>query len=162
MTWILCKGNHDITGPGAVDAFQDHYVPMIRKQTGNPEINNASYSYRYDNVQITCIDPWDKETDMLAFLEGELSESNAKYKFVAIHEPVIPVTERCWHTLRWDPEKREKLLEIIAGHKAIVFMRSSAPLFACKTCNSIRTCGAGDGGLCYQRERLPAAHKSDY
>ena len=120
VPWILTKGNHDVTGPGAVEAFQEHYVPMIRKQTKDPGITNASYSYRYDNVQITCIDPWDKETDMLAFLEGELSESQAKYKFVSIHEPVIPVTERCWHTLRGEPEKREKLLEVIASHKAIV------------------------------------------
>jgi len=118
--WILTKGNHDITGPGAQEAFQEHYVPMIRKQTGNPKINNASYSYSYDNVQITCVDPWDKETDMVTFLEKELSGSSAKYKFVAIHEPVIPVTERCWHTLRKEPQVREKLLEIIAHHKAIV------------------------------------------
>ena len=120
VPWILTKGNHDITGPGAVDAFQEHYVPMIRDQTSNPEINNANYSYSYDNVQITCLDPWDKETDMVAFLEGELSESDAKYKFVAIHEPVIPVTERCWHVLRRDSEKREEFLEVIASHKAIV------------------------------------------
>ncbi len=43
--WILSKGNHDITGPGAKEAFQEFYVPMIQKQTGNPEIANASYSY---------------------------------------------------------------------------------------------------------------------
>ena len=118
--WILTKGNHDITGPGAQEAFQEHYVPMIRKQTGNPEINKASYSYSYNNVQITCVDPWDKETDMVAFLEKELSKSDAKYKFVAIHEPVIPVTERCWHTLRRDVEKREELLKVIASNKAVV------------------------------------------
>lgn len=120
VPWIIAKGNHDITGPGAVKAFQEYYIPMFRKQTKIPEINNASYSYSYDKVQITCIDPWDKETDMIAFLESELSESDAKYKFVAIHEPVIPVTERCWHTFRKDQEKREKLLEVIARNKAII------------------------------------------
>ncbi len=118
--WILAKGNHDITGPGAKEAFQEYDVPMIRKQTGKPDISNASYSYTYDNVQISCVDPWDDETDMMAFLEEELSGSEAKYKFVAIHEPVIPVTERCWHTFRKDEEKREKLLEVIAKNKAIV------------------------------------------
>ena len=118
--WILTKGNHDITGPGAKDAFQEYYVPMIRKQTGDPSIAGASYSYTFGNVQICCLDPWDEETDMLAFLESELGKSGAKYKFVAIHEPVIPVTERCWHVLRKDDEKREKLLELIARNKAIV------------------------------------------
>jgi hypothetical protein len=120
VPWIIAKGNHDITGPGAIKAFQEYYIPMFRKQTNNPEIKSANYSYRYHNIQITCIDPWDKETDMVAFLENELSGSDAKYKFIAIHEPVIPVTERCWHTLRNDPVKREKLLEVIARHKAIV------------------------------------------
>ncbi len=118
--WILTKGNHDITGPGAKEAFQEFYVPMIQKQSGNFEIANASYSYSFNNVQICCLDPWDRETDMVAFLESELGKSDAKYKFVAIHEPVIPVTERCWHVLRKDQEEREKLLSVIASHKAIV------------------------------------------
>jgi len=120
VPWIIAKGNHDVTGPGAVEAFQEYYVPMFRKQTGHPEINNASYSYGYDNIQITCIDPWDKETDMIVFLDKELSSSDAEFKFIAIHEPVIPVTERCWHTFRRNPEQREKLLEVIARNKAIV------------------------------------------
>jgi len=120
VPWIITKGNHDVTGPGATEAFLRHYTPMFRDQTGNPEILNASYTYRYGNVQITCIDPWDRSTDMVKFLDGELSSSDAKLKFVAIHEPVIPVTERCWHTLRRDSARREKLLEVIARNKAIV------------------------------------------
>ena len=120
VPWILAKGNHDITGPGAVKAFQDYYVPMIRKQTNNQGIKNANYLSSYDNVQITCIDPWDKDIDMVAFLDKELSGSTAKYKFVMVHEPVIPVTERCWHLLRNEPGKRDKFLDVIARNKAIV------------------------------------------
>ena len=120
VPWIIAKGNHDITGPGAPEAFMEFYIPMLRKQTNNPDINNASYSYSFDNVQITCIDPWDRNLDMAAFLDKELSASDARFKFVAIHEPVIPVTERCWHALRRNPEQREKLLEVIARNKAIV------------------------------------------
>ena len=120
IPWIIAKGNHDITGPGAVDAFNGHYVPMFRKQTGNTGINNASYSWSYGGVQITVLDPWDRNTDMIQFIEKELTGSKAKIKFVAIHEPVIPVTERCWHTLRRDTVQRQKLLEVIAKNKAIV------------------------------------------
>ncbi len=76
--WILTKGNHDVTGPGAVEAFQKFYVPMIRKQTNNPEIKNASYSYTIGDVQITCLDPWDKNTDMVSFLENEYGPSVAE------------------------------------------------------------------------------------
>lgn len=118
--WIITKGNHDVTGPGAVEAFQKFYLPMIRKQINNPEIKNASYSYTVGNVQIICLDSWDKNIDIVSFLEKELLASTAKFKFVAIHEPVIPVTERCWHTLRNNPEQRKKLLKVIAQHKAIV------------------------------------------
>lgn len=118
--WILAKGNHDITGPGAVDAFLKHYVPVIREQTGNPAVENASYSYSFNNTQITVIDPWDRSINMVEFLDRELSGSNARVKFVVVHEPVIPVTERCWHTLRRVPDQRQKLLEVIARNKAIV------------------------------------------
>lgn len=120
VPWIIAKGNHDITGPGAKEAFQAHYVPMFREQTGNQEIQNASYSYSYDGVQVTCIDPWDQETDMVAFLSQELSKSDAAVKFVVVHEPVIPVTERCWYVYKEDETKRKALLEVIAKNKAIV------------------------------------------
>jgi Calcineurin-like phosphoesterase len=119
-TWLLVKGNHDITGPGAPDAFLEYYIPMIQKQTKNKEIKSANYSYSFGNVQITCVDPWDKNVDIVDFLDKALSGSNAAVKFVAIHEPVIPVTERCWNVLRNEPERRQKLLEVIAKNKAIV------------------------------------------
>lgn len=123
VPWIIAKGNHDVTVPGAVEAYQKFYVPMIRKQVNNPGIKNSSYSYISGNVQITCVGPWDKSADMVAFLGKELSATKLKFKFVAIHEPVIPVTERCWHTLRRNPAQREKLLEVIARHKAIVLWK---------------------------------------
>ena len=120
VPWILSKGNHDVTGPGSVEAFDEFYVPMIRKQTSNHEINNASYSYSYNSVQIVVADPYDRNVDLVKFLDNELSNSDAKVKFVVIHEPIIPVTERCWHTLRKNPVQRGKLLEVIAKNKAIV------------------------------------------
>lgn len=120
VPWIITKGNHDITGPGAVDAFNEFYLPEIRKQTHNPDLSSANYSYFFDKVQVTCIDPWDKTTDIVSFLEKELSKSDAAVKFVAVHEPVIPVTERCWHLFRNEPDMRKKLLEVIARNKAIV------------------------------------------
>lgn len=120
VPWIIAKGNHDITGPGAKEAFREHYVPMFRKQTGDPSIQNASYSYGFEGVQITCIDPWDPQTDMVSFLEKELSQSEATLKFVVVHEPVIPVTERCWYVYKKDAERRKELLEVLARNKAIV------------------------------------------
>ena len=118
--WLLTKGNHDITGPGAQEAFTKVYTPFIRNQVNNQTIKNASYSYRAGEALFVVLDLWDKSTDPVDFLEKEFNKSAARFKFVAIHEPVIPVTERCWHYSRRDPEKREKLLEILAKNKAIV------------------------------------------
>jgi len=118
--WLLTKGNHDITGPGASDAFTKVYTPFIRNQVNNQTIKNASYSYREGEALFVILDLWDRIVDPIEFLEKELNESSARFKFVAIHEPVIPVTERCWHYARRDPEKREKLLEILAKNKVIV------------------------------------------
>jgi hypothetical protein len=117
---IMVKGNHDITGPGAKEAYSEFYLPMIRKQTGKNEISSANFSYRSGDVQIICLDPWDSSVDVVAFLEKEFSGSDASVKIVALHEPIIPVTERCWHLYRNDPEKREKLLDVIAKNKALV------------------------------------------
>jgi 3',5'-cyclic AMP phosphodiesterase CpdA len=118
--WLLTKGNHDITGPGAPEAFTQVYTPFIREQVNNPTIENASYSYRIGEALFVVLDLWDRKVDPVVFLEKELNESNARFKFVAVHEPIIPVTERCWHYLRRDPEKREKLLEVLAKNKVIV------------------------------------------
>jgi len=120
VPWIITKGNHDITGPGAKEAFRANYIPFFRTQTGDPNLKSANYSYRFNNVLVVCIDPWNREEDLLAFLDHELSNSDAKFKFDAVHEPVIPVTERCWYVFKNDKDKRDSLLNIIAGNKAIV------------------------------------------
>lgn len=117
---IITKGNHDITGPGAAEAFQNVYVPAFARFTGNPSVSSANYATEIDGNLFVCVDPWDKSVDMLDVLEQNLKNSGAKNKFVLIHEPVIPVNERCWHTLRNSPEKRERLLKILAQNRAVV------------------------------------------
>lgn len=120
VPWIIAKGNHETYGPGANEAYNEFFIPMFQKQTNNPKINSANYSYNTGNIQITCLDPWDKNTDIIEFLEKEFSSSKAKYKFVAMHEPVVPVSGYCWYAFNQDDEKHNKLMEIIAKNKAIV------------------------------------------
>ena len=118
VPWIIAKGNHDITGPGAKEAFAEYYVPMFRKQLNRNDITSASYAHQIGDNLFVCCDPWDD--NMLEQLEKNLQSSQAKIKFVLIHEPVIPVNERCWHVLRRTPGKRARLLEILARNRAIV------------------------------------------
>lgn len=118
--WIIAKGNHDITGPGAPEAFDKYYISMFQKQLNRKDIISANYAHQIGDNLFVCFDPWDKRTDVLDVLEKNLKSSKAKFKFVMLHEPVIPINERCWHVFRKTPEKRERLLEIIAKNKAIV------------------------------------------
>lgn len=116
---IITKGNHDITGPGAKEAFDHIYLPEMAKLSGHASLSSANYATRIDDVLFVCYDPWDKSAGVEK-LDELLSSTPAKYKFVMVHEPVIPVNERCWHVHRRNPQERERLLQIIASHKAIV------------------------------------------
>ncbi len=120
VPWIIVKGNHETYGPGANEAYSEYFVPFFREQTNNNKITSANYSYTTGNIQVTCLDPWDKDVDIIAFLEKELSSSKAKYKFVAMHEPVVPVWGYCWYAFNKDEEKHNKLMEVIAKNQAIV------------------------------------------
>lgn len=120
VPWIIIKGNHDITGPGAVEAFNRHYVSMFQKQLNRKDITSANYAHQIGENLFVAFDPWDRRDDLLDVLEKNLSSSEAKFKFLLVHEPIIPVNERCWHLYRNDPEKRERLLKIIAQNRAII------------------------------------------
>lgn len=118
---IIAKGNHDITGPGAVEAFDKVYLPNLARLSGHESIESANYATRVGDALFVCFDPWSRDKSHgLDDLERNLHDSTAKYKFVMVHEPVIPINERCWHLFRRNDDRRERLLEIIAREKAIV------------------------------------------
>lgn len=120
VPFIMTKGNHDITGPGAKEAFEKIYLPNMAKLSGHKSLASANYATTIDDVLFVCYDPWDKNPEGLQQLEKLLADSKASYKFLMLHEPVIPVNERCWHVFRQDNAKRERLLQIIASQRAIV------------------------------------------
>lgn len=121
---ILAKGNHDITGVGDIcrkearTAFIEYITPYIKEQTG-AEVENACYSYRTGDVLFVVLDSYDSSVSQISFLRESLEESDAKYKFVCMHEPAIPATERCWHYLKQSEEERSEFLRIIAENRAI-------------------------------------------
>ncbi len=121
VPFIMTKGNHDITGPGAKDAFNSVYLPaMSRLSARTDTLHSATYSTMVgSDIQIVCYDPWDRQSTP-AVLDSLLKSSSAKHKFIALHEPVIPVNHRCWHVYRKDNELREQLLKTIAQNRAIV------------------------------------------
>jgi len=120
VPWILVKGNHDVTGPGAREAYHDIMIPFIQEELEIP-ITNTFYSYNIGNIKIIVLDCY-KLDELLEFLEHELSESKAKYNVIATHQPIIPITGRCWHIFNKTEHsaKREKLLSLIAKSKALI------------------------------------------
>lgn len=120
VPWLLIKGNHDITGPGAVDAFDNHYIPLLQKQLKRNDVTSSGYAHPIGENLFVAFDPWDKSEDVLDQLDKNLSSADARFKFLMVHVPVIPINERCWYLYRDEPLKRERLLEIIAKNKAVV------------------------------------------
>lgn len=125
--WLLVKGNHDITGVGdkckveAKSAFREYYVPFIKQQTGLDDVVEGNYAYERDGVLFVMLDCYTAETDQTEFARKALESSDAPYKFVCLHEPVIPTTERCWHFMkRKSEEKRDEFLKVIAENRAFV------------------------------------------
>lgn len=133
VPWILAKGNHDLSNsPGQPEAWQEVIRPFIEGQI-KKNIGNGMYVYKIsDQVEIFVLDQFFSvdqnlpESAMVAFLENEFANSSANYKFVLTHQPVIPVTERCWHLLSGirrpvqDTTLRIRLLNLLGKNKAIV------------------------------------------
>jgi hypothetical protein len=133
VPWVLVKGNHDVSNsPGQPEAWEEVIRPFIERQVGK-SIGHGMYTYKLsDNVELFALDQFfsvDRnvpETEMIAFLEKELKASTAKYKFVMAHQPVVPVTQRCWHLLGGirrplrDATLRDKFLNLLAKYKVIV------------------------------------------
>lgn len=124
VPWILVKGNHDVTGVGsykkeAKSAFRRHYSPFIEKES-HSKVSEGNYVYRNGCCLFVALDPYNKETDQVKFAKEALTESDATFKFVILHEPIVPVTERCWFFLKRNEAEREELLRVIAENKAFV------------------------------------------
>lgn len=124
VPWVFVKGNHDVTGVGeykaeAAEAYTRHYTTFMQKQ-GCQYVDNGNCVFRKGDVLFIILDGYNKKIDQIEFVRKHLEETDAEYKFVCMHEPAVPATERCWHYMKSKPdEEREEFLEILARHKAI-------------------------------------------
>jgi len=134
VPWVLVKGNHDVSNsPGQPQAWEEVIEPFAARQV-NKDIHHGMYTYKISkDVELFALDQFfsvDRnlpESEMVSWLEKELAASTAKYKFVMAHQPVIPVTQRCWHLLagirRPLPDTstlRERFLNLLAKYKVFV------------------------------------------
>jgi hypothetical protein len=126
VPWVLVKGNHDgWYGPGEPNAYKKIIIPFVNSQLGT-HTENGFYTYSFGPVEIICCPDYPDRDYVVQFVDDALTKSKAKYKFVAMHFPVIPVTGRCWDLFSYktanehNNAQRARLLNLLAKHKAIV------------------------------------------
>ncbi len=116
--FLITKGNHDITGPGAPEAFDKVLLPWLGRQAGQ-SLSSASYTVRQGDDLFVFFDAYKPELD---WLEHAL-RAPARHVFFLIHPPVVPYNERSnWSIFAAESEvaRRTHLLKLLARHQAIV------------------------------------------
>jgi hypothetical protein len=125
VPFVFTKGNHDVTGDGAVDAFKEVFHPFLTSQTAalgsSTKVTSANYAIEHRDALFCFFDAYDKES--LDALEAALTKRTARHCFAVIHPPVVPYGARStWHVFSSDKDKakREKLLTMLGKHNAFV------------------------------------------
>jgi hypothetical protein len=122
---LLTKGNHDVTGPGAVPAFNDVLLPFVKNEAGHlksGEWEGANFAMEYGNAFFAFFDAYDA-VKSLAWLEATLAKRTATHCFVVIHPPVVPYGARAtWHIFSSDKQKAQRahLLDLLGAQHAYV------------------------------------------
>lgn len=125
--FLFAKGNHDVTGAGAVAAFGQAFHPFLTEQVraveaAAPAVTSARYTVRSGNAEVAFFDAY--ESASLEWFEAVAAKRTAEHFFVVVHPPVVPYGARStWHIFSAEKEKarREKLLELLGRQHALVF-----------------------------------------
>jgi hypothetical protein len=118
--FIAAKGNHDITGPGAREAFDSIMLPWLSDQLGKP-IHSASFYFMKGPDLFVFFDAYhDHDLD---WLDKTLRENRHRHAFVVMHPPAVPYNARStWH-LFWrerDRDARERFLNILGANHVVL------------------------------------------
>ena len=122
--FCFTKGNHDVTGDGANDAFRDVFHPFIDAQTKTFEQmkrHAANYHFVFRDSLFCFMDAYDPNS--LGWLEATLASRTSRRCFVVVHPPIVPYGARAtWYLYASDKDRtrRERLLELLAKNEAIV------------------------------------------
>lgn len=125
VPFIFTKGNHDVTGDGASEAFKHVCEPFLSEQsarlTGGGKFAAANYTIEQPDALFCFFDAYDAKS--LDWLEATLAERTARHCFVVIHPPIVPYGARAtWHLYSSDRDKskRDKLLALLGKQNVFV------------------------------------------
>ncbi|UCC99999.1 MAG: metallophosphoesterase [Phycisphaerales bacterium] len=119
--FIATKGNHDITGPGAREAFDRVMLPWLSQECEKP-IGSASFYLTQGPDLFVFFDAY--HDNSLDWLEKTLSENTHRHAFVVMHPPAVPYNARStWHVFSREKDKdvRERFLNILGANNVILF-----------------------------------------
>lgn len=125
--FIFTKGNHDVTGDGAVAAFKSVFSPFLTEQgraitPGMAAVQSARYTVECGNCQFAFFDAYEAAPS-LEWLEAVAARRTAEHFFTVVHPPVVPYGARAtWHVFsaEKDRAKREKFLQLLGKHRSLV------------------------------------------
>ncbi len=118
--FLMCKGNHDITGPGAPEAYDNVLLPWLGKQFGQ-KLTTAHYSVAYKGDLFVFFDAYKPNLD---WLQKEFDRyPKVRHTFFVLHPPVVPYNARAdWIVYAGETARpmRQRLIEMLARRNAIV------------------------------------------
>ncbi|HUR57332.1 MAG TPA: metallophosphoesterase [Opitutaceae bacterium] len=125
--FIFTKGNHDISGAGATEAFARVFHPFLTEQTralnaDATAVTTGRYIVEHANSQFVFFDAYEPTTS-LEWFEAVAVRRTAEHFFVVVHPPVVPYGARSnWTIFSSDKDrpKREKMMDILGRQHGLV------------------------------------------
>lgn len=117
---FMVKGNHDVTGPGAAEAFAGTLLPFVSEQLQTP-LKGANYTFEQEGRLFIGFDCYSR--DSLDWAQKTLATRGERRIIFMAHQPVVPYNARStWHVYSSPSQaaRREKLLALLARHRAVV------------------------------------------
>lgn len=124
---LFTKGNHDITGPGSVTAYQSVFHPFLTDQaravnSSSLPVKSGSYAVECGSALLAFFDAYEAGVS-LEWLEALAARRTAEHLFVVVHPPVVPYGARAtWNVFAHarDATRREKFLALLGDQRALV------------------------------------------
>ncbi len=119
------KGNHDIRGKGAPQAFNSVMLSYLKNQFGQkcPVKGRADFALKHQEDLYVFFDSINAGEADLLFLENALKKhANARHVFFLTHLPVLPASKGnpFWLVFGDNASRRRRLLDALASRNAIV------------------------------------------
>jgi len=118
--FLAAKGNHDITGPGAKEAYDRVMLPWLSEDCGR-KVDSASFYFRQGPDLFVFFDAYQNNSP--DWLAKTLQENAHRYAFVVMHPPAVPYGARStWHLFSKPKEEavRERFLKILGAHRVLL------------------------------------------